>query len=53
MEVNKAMLDDITTPTLGFNIAKVLELIVEADPNKNSVINNNTSFIFRFLYFFP
>ena len=40
IEVNKAVLDDKTTPILIFNIAFVLELIVETDPIKFSVITN-------------
>ena len=35
--VKKAVLLEKTIPALGFNIAYVLELIVEADPIKISV----------------
>ena len=45
------LLLDIKTPTLGFNIANVLELIVEADPKKVSVIVNDTFFLFKLFNF--
>ena len=51
-DVNIAVELDIIIPALGFNIANVLELIVEADPNKISVIINKTFFLFKDLYFF-
>ena len=50
--VNKAALDDITIPALGFNIANVVDLTVEADPARISVIPKNTFFLFKLLYFF-
>ena len=38
-------------PALAFNIANVLQLFVAADPVKISVVINNTSFLFKFLFF--
>ena len=38
-------------PTLGLTIDREV-VIVEAPPNKNSVINNNTFFLFNPLCFF-
>ena len=38
--VNKTVLLDNITRTLGFNFAKVLEFIVEADPIKIPAIND-------------
>ena len=32
IEVNRVVLDDIIIPKLGFSIADVNELVVEADP---------------------
>ena len=46
IDVKRAVLDDIIMPALGFNIAKVLKLIVEAFPNKILVI------IFKILFLF-
>ena len=46
--VNKAALDDITKPALGFTIASVLEVIVEPPPIKISVIINNIFFNSKF-----
>ena len=51
-DVNKAMVDDITTPILGLMIDKVELVFVEADPTKLSVINFNTFFLFTGLCFF-
>ena len=44
IDVNISVLDEKIPPTLGFNIANVLEHIVEADSIKFSVINNNILF---------
>ena len=52
IEVNRAVELDITIPALGYNIDKVLELIVEADPIKISVIIYNI-FFNQFFIFFP
>ena len=49
--VIRAVLDGITIPTLGFNNANVLELMLGADPIKISVIVNEI-FLFKLLYFF-
>ena len=43
-DANRAVLDDMIIPALGLRIDKVLELIVEADPNKTSVIITIPSF---------
>ena len=45
--VNKAALDDITKPALGFNIANVLELTVEAVPTRFLVIIKSTVLFFK------
>ena len=50
IDAKRAVELDIITPTLGFNIANVLDLIVQADPIKTSVIFENT-FLFKLLYF--
>ena len=50
--VHRAVVIEIIIPALRFNIADVLELIVEADPIKNPVITSNTFFLFKLLYFF-
>ena len=52
IDVNRAVLDDLIKPALGFNIATVLELIVEADTIQISVIINNIFFLFELLSFF-
>ena len=49
--VNKAELDVITTPELGFNIANVLELYVEPAPIKISV--KIIKFFLFLKFFFP
>ena len=49
--VNRAVLLEIIIPALMCINANVLELIVEADPIKNSVIISNTLFLFKLLYF--
>ena len=46
--VNKAVLDEKIIPALGFNIVIVLEQIVDAEPNKFSVIIKKIS-LFKFL----
>ena len=51
-QVNRAVLLEIIKPALGFSTAKVVELIVEANPNKVSMRNNNTFCLFKPLYFF-
>ena len=50
--VNEAVLDDMIIPAPGFIIDNVVELIVETDPNKYSVLKNTTFFFFKLLYFF-
>ena len=52
MLVNRAVLIEIAIPAIGFNIAVVLELIVEADPIKIPVISKNTSCLFQDISFF-
>ena len=49
--VNKALLDDITIPAIGCNIANVLELIPEPFPIKILVTINNNSFYSNFYKF--
>ena len=44
--INKAALDDITTPALGFNIAELLELFVEEDVIINITFFYSNSYIF-------
>ena len=51
IDVNRAVELDIITPALGFEIANVLEPIVEADPIKTSVVINNNVFLFNTLFF--
>ena len=51
IDVNKAVLDDITTSTFKLNIAKVLELFVEEYNNKICVIIKTNFFSFNFLDF--
>ena len=46
IDVRRAVLLDMIIPTLGLTIDSVLEVIVEADPNKISVIINDTFFLF-------
>ena len=48
IEVNRAVELVTMIAALGFNIANVLELVVKADPNENSVIYNNTFFSLNF-----
>ena len=50
--VNEADELVITIPMLGFIIDIVVALIADPDPIKISVINNNTFFLFKLLYFF-
>ena len=47
--VSTAVLLEIITPALGFNIANEEELFVETDPIKISVIINVTFFLFKLL----
>ena len=51
IDVKRAMELDIIRPTLGLTIDSVLDVIVEADPNKMSVIIKSSFFLFK-LYFF-
>ena len=52
MDVNRAVLLEITMPTLGF-IKPIVELpIADPDPTKISKIINNIFFLFNDLYFF-
>ena len=54
IDVNKAVKIDITKPALGFNIAKLLQFIVEGNAIEISVIINDIFFFFqKFIYFFP
>ena len=50
--VNRAVLQDITTPMLKLIIDNVEMVFVEEDPNKFSVRNTNTFFLFKLLSFF-
>ena len=50
LDVNKAVLLEITIQAEGFNIARVLELTVEPVPIKISVIINDTFFIQFFIF---
>ena len=52
IEVKRAVLLEMIKPALGFNIAKVLELIDKVYPYKSSVIINNTFFLQKYLYIF-
>ena len=52
MDVNKPVLIETKKPTIGFNIARVLELTVKRAPIKISLIINNTFFLYKLLYFF-
>ena len=47
MLVNRAVLLEITIPATGFNIAGVLELNVETDPIKMSVVLIITFFLHK------
>ena len=48
IEVKRAVELVIIISALGFNVANVLKLIVEADPIKISVINIRSFFLFNF-----
>ena len=49
--VNRAVLFDVIMPAHVFKIANILELIVEADPNKRSVIIKKVFFSLIFFIF--
>ena len=52
MFVNKAVLLVSTIPKLGLKNDFVEVVIADPDPNKSSVIINNTFFLIKDLYFF-
>ena len=48
VDANRAMELDNVKPAIGFKIGNVLEIILEADPIRISLINNNTFFYLNF-----
>ena len=53
MDKNRVALEGIIMLTPRFDIAKLLQFIVEADPIKISMTNNKTFFLFEDSYFLP
>ena len=51
IEVNRAVELDMIMPAIGLKNASVLEVIVEADPNKTSIVNIITFFLLKLFYF--
>ena len=52
LDVNRAVEMVNATPMLGISIDIVEVFTADLDPNKVSLLNNNTFFLFNFLYFF-